>query len=281
LIEAPELAACLTLSKNDFVRTGARGATYLAYRKATQEIVSRQLAIWGDARESESRPRTVRLERDLERVLEDLADDFPLLRSLVDHRRGGQKRLPLPGRGDEQVPGPLFASGVAAAGVNDAASAGGFDEPEVDGKTSPSGGGRERPPVEGEPEEALPPQQEMEPGEGHAMGEAAVGTLSPVPGRRRPARYGLMVQFESRPGDTELARLVDNTIWINEAHTAYTRALASRSVGYHIALSVALALAPLASDTTDEHAFITRFLSHWGSAPTSRARARNRRRGRT
>ena len=59
LIEAPDLAACLTLSKNDFIRTGARGASYLAYRKAIQEVVSRQLAEWGDARDAEARPRTV------------------------------------------------------------------------------------------------------------------------------------------------------------------------------------------------------------------------------
>ena len=105
LIEAPDLAACLTLSKNDFIRSGARGASYLAYRKAIQEVVSRQLAEWGD-RDAEARPRMARLERDLERVLEDLADDFPLLRSLVDRRTGGQKRLPMPGKGGERVPTP-------------------------------------------------------------------------------------------------------------------------------------------------------------------------------
>ena len=106
LIEAPDLAACLTLSKNDFIRTGTRGATYLAYRRASQELVSRQLTVWGDSRDMDARPRTVRLERDLERVLEDLADEFPLLRSLVDHRAGGQKRLPLPGRGRRSSPRP-------------------------------------------------------------------------------------------------------------------------------------------------------------------------------
>ena len=110
MIEAPDLAACLTLSKNDFIRTGPRGASYLAYRKAIQEVVSRQLAEWGDGRDVETRPRTARLERDLERVLEDLADDFPLLQSLVDRRTGGQKRLPMPGRGEERVPPALFAN---------------------------------------------------------------------------------------------------------------------------------------------------------------------------
>jgi hypothetical protein len=71
LLEAPDLAACLTLSKNDFIRSGARGAAYLAYRKAVQEAVSRQLSEWGDRNDEEARPRMVRLERDLERVLEE------------------------------------------------------------------------------------------------------------------------------------------------------------------------------------------------------------------
>jgi hypothetical protein len=97
-----------------------------------------------------------------------------------------------------------------------------------------------------------------------------------VAGRRRPARYGLLVQFESRPADSELARLVDSTIWVNDAHPAYTRAVSSRSHGYHTALAVALALAPLAVETRDEHAFITQFLAHWGSAPSPK-RLKNRR----
>jgi hypothetical protein len=87
-----------------------------------------------------------------------------------------------------------------------------------------------------------------------------------VAGRRRLARYGLLVQFESRPADGELAHLVDSTIWINDAHPAYARAVASRSLGYHMALAVALALAPLAVEARDEHTFITQFLAHWGSA---------------
>ncbi|MGH7553609.1 MAG: ATP-binding protein, partial [Longimicrobiales bacterium] len=49
LVEVPALAECLTLNKADFIRTGQRGATYLAYRKAVQEAVSAQLAEWGDA----------------------------------------------------------------------------------------------------------------------------------------------------------------------------------------------------------------------------------------
>jgi hypothetical protein len=147
LVEAPDLAACLTLSKNDFIRTGPRGATYLAYRKAIQEVVSRQLAQWGDMRDAEARPRVVRLERDLERVLEDLADDFPLLRSLVDRRPGGQKRLPLPGRGDDRVPGTLFANLPAG------------HAPGQDGGTPRSTRSRPPPSPDGEPEPASPGEE--------------------------------------------------------------------------------------------------------------------------
>jgi Histidine kinase-, DNA gyrase B-, and HSP90-like ATPase len=284
LIEAPDLAACLTLSKSDFIRTGPRGASYLAYRKAIQEVISRQLAAWGDARETDARPRTVRLERDLERVLEGLADDFPLLRSLVDRRPGGQKRLPLPGRGDERVPGALFAN--VSGGDNDATEG---DRSAGAHPGRPAGGEQPSPPEPPDPgarpeevplPEAAPRQDSDHDAGGDARDlEATVGTLSTVSGRRRPARYGLLVQFESRPDDAELGRLVDSTIWINDAHPAYLRATASRSVGYHIALSVALALAPLAVEARSEHGFITQFLSHWGGAADPATGARASRRG--
>jgi Histidine kinase-, DNA gyrase B-, and HSP90-like ATPase len=253
LIEAPDLAACLTLSKNDFIRSGAPGASYLAYRKAIQEVISRQLAEWGDRSDAETRPRTARLERDLERVLEDLADAFPLLRSLVDRRAGGQKRLPMPGSGDERVPAPLFA-----------------DLPidrELQGEITAS------PPAGGQP---VPENDAPKPHDRHPHVAESGGALA-VTGRRRAGRYGLHVQFESRADDSELARLVDSTVWFNDAHPAYTRAVASRSLGYHTALGVALALAPLAVGPRDEHLFITQFLAHWGSAqPANRMTGRRR-----
>ena len=276
LIEAPDLAACLTLSKNDFIRSGTRGASYLAYRKAIQEVVSRQLATWGDLRDGEARRRTARLERDLERVLEDLADEFPLLRSLVDRRRGGQKRLPMSGKGDEQVPGPLFAK--LAAGKQPAGDETGRAEPE---STTPQESAQPQPTPGPQEEAEQPPIGEatppMPPVEQAADALASIGTLDTVSGRRRPARYGLLAQFESRPGDSELARLVDSTVWINDAHPAYARALASRSVGYHTALAVALALAPLAVEACDEHQFITQFLAHWGGAHAPGRTRRKRR----
>jgi hypothetical protein len=288
VIEVPELAACLTLSKNDFIRSGARGAAYLAYRKAIQEVVSRQLAEWGDRRDAEAQPRVARLERDLERVLEDLADDFPLVRSLVNRRAGGQKRLPMPGRGDERVPAPLFAN----------VSVG--DESPDGGSSLRAGTTAGRPPESSTPlpesalitpppdvplSEAPPATPEYEARATEQQGQrtadqvaASAGTLDTMAGRRRPARYGLLVQFESRPADRELGRLVDSTIWINDAHPAYTRAVASRSLGYHTSLAVALALAPLAVEATDEHTFITQFLAHWGTAHAEHRTSRRSRR---
>jgi hypothetical protein len=220
LIEAPDLAACLTLNKSDFIRTGPRGATYLAYRKAIQEVVSRQLAAWGDAPDTDAHPRAQRLERDLARVLEDLADEFPLLRSLVDRRPGGQKRLPMPGRGSDAGETPLFEAPAAAAEHEALAP-----QPTEPPSAEPHGSEATSPPEKPESTESEPPvTPEPEPNE-----TSSTATLAGGSGRRRPARYGLLVQFESRPGDSELGRLVDSTLWINDAHPAYTRASASRT----------------------------------------------------
>ena len=81
---------------------GARCVIILTYCKAIQEVVSRQLAEWGDGRDTEARPRMAP-ERDLERVLEDLADAFPLLRPLVDPAPEGRKTPADARPGDERT----------------------------------------------------------------------------------------------------------------------------------------------------------------------------------
>jgi hypothetical protein len=93
------------------------------------------------------------------------------------------------------------------------------------------------------------------------------GTVLPgSSGARRPAHYGLDIQFEDRPDDVDLGRLMESTVWVNRAHPAYRRALASRSIGYHIALSVAMSLAPLAVEAAEQNGFVVAFLSRWGEA---------------
>jgi len=127
-----------------------------------------------------------------------------------------------------------------------------------------------------EVKEAPEPAPEIE-----AAPEPAPSALVVVPvpatrGPRRPARFGLSIRFEERPDDPELARLVESTVLVNEAHPAYRRAAVSRSEGYHIALATAMALAPLAVEPAKEHAFVTAFLSSWGMAVERPKRRRSR-----
>ena len=264
LIEVPALAECLTLNKTDFIRAGPRGAMYLAYRKAIQEAVARQLAEWGDTAESgeRERRRAARpVERDLEAVLMDLADDFPLLASLVEQRAGGQRRLPMAGAG--KGTGDLASGAATGRGIG----------PGRRGRGD-AGGARARPRAAGREATPRRPSRRPLPARRARDGEAR------LPGgrgaERRPGRYGLTIQFEERPDDPELARLVESTVWINEAHPAYRRAAASRAEGYHIALASALALASLAVEPAKEHAFVTAFLASWGAALDRRKPARRR-----
>ncbi len=260
VIEVPALAECLTLNKADFVRTGPRGATYLSYRKAIQEVVSRQLGQWGAERDvADTRRRAARpVERDLERVLMDLADDFPLLSSLVERREGGQRRLPF-GNGAPPEDGASAISASMFARAEDGGDGGGVAEPVLDSLSA-------------EPAESAGAATAAEP---NSVGDApatpaaeSVATITSARGPRKPARYGLAIQFETREGEPELGRLVESTVFVNDAHPAYTRAAASRSEGYHLALAVAMALAPLAVQPHEERAFVTRFLERWGDALT-------------
>jgi hypothetical protein len=113
IIEIPALSQALTLNKGDFVRTGPRGALYLSYRRVIQETVQAQLSRWRDARDvaqDERRKVTRPMERDLQRVLEGLSDSFPLLSSLVEQQRSGQRRIGLPGGAGGSGPGPEAAT---------------------------------------------------------------------------------------------------------------------------------------------------------------------------
>jgi hypothetical protein len=255
LIEVPELAACLTLNKADFIRSGGRGATYLAFRKAIQEAVSRQLAVWGDAPEisGAAPPREVRpLQRDLAYMLEDLAADFPLLASLVEQRAGGQKKLALGGNGDASTERSFVAASLIQQVEDENRIA---DAPRSEAAAS---------------ENSTRPKPAAD-----AIAANSSLRLPARGGSRRPAHYGLDIGFEDRLDDAEIGRLVDSTVWVNRAHPAYRRALASRSIGYHIALAVGLSLAPLAVEPAKEHQFVTAFLSRWGEA-VDKAGARGR-----
>lgn len=224
LVEAPGLAAVLTLNKGDFIRVGKRGALYLAYRKALQEAVGTQLAAWGDAPDTRSVERKSRiLERDLERVLAELADEFPLVATLVDWRRGGQRRMAL-GAGAAETRFAVLAERVKI-----------VDASLTDQTTSP-------------PEPPRPPPEISQPG-----------------GRQKqPAHSGLSIRLETGRGDGPLGRLAESTVWVNDAHPAYHRAVVTHAESYHIALTVGMTLAPLAAESAGIQDFVTTFLARWG-----------------
>lgn len=271
VVEVPALAECLTLNKADFVRTGARGALYLSYRKALQEVVSRQLAAWGAERDGaeNTRRRAARpVERDLERVLVDLADDFPLLASLVERKQGGQRRLPMGGPESETGHSRIAAGVIAGAAPFTAMEDANGDAGNEPSTSVPA----EEPDGQGAPPEPNAASEPSAAGAG-AVAAGAPGAIVTPPatrGPRKPARYALSIQFESRVHDHELAHLVESTVWVNDAHPAYRRAAASRSEGYHLALSVAMALAPLAVEPRDERAFVGSFMERWGQALEAR-----------
>jgi hypothetical protein len=253
LIEAPGLSAALTLNKGDFVRAGRRGITYLAYRKALQEAVQAQLTAWGEARDREdsARRRAARpLEKDLEAVLLDLADEFPALAALVERRPGGQRRLPT---GNAALP---ESAGTAAMMEGPAPIPAASEE---ESASSPPGAGG---PAEATPSGGPQPEAPGPPSLAEGTLPAPAGSGAP----RRPTRYGLAIDFENRPESPDLGRLVESTVLVNTAHPAYLRAVASRSEGYHAALSVGMALAAVAVEPASTQAFLTTFLARWGEA---------------
>ena len=261
LIEAPASRRQPDAQQGRLHPHGTPRRPYLAYRKAIQEVVSRQLADWGDARDAaeDSRRRATRpLERDLERVLLDLADDFPLLATLVERRRDGQRFAP-------DGPDVVRAAGRDAAAVSDTEAATGPEPPPGASEPTPPPALEAKTP---EPD-AAPPGPEPAPAAGPTIGRSR--------GRATPGRLGLGIQFDERPDDPELGRLIESTVSVNDAHPAYRRAAASRAEGYHVALAVAMALAPLTVEPSGEHGFVTTFLPRWGEAVVPRRATRARR----
>jgi hypothetical protein len=269
LIEVPALAGVLTLNKADFVRTGARGATFLQYRKAIQEAVAAQLAVWGEdrgTREEGERRRVRPLERDLRTVLVDLAQDFPMLSSLVERHAGGQRRLPVAAGADGSLRS-LAPEVTAATPASDSSAA----SPEENSGGHPEDEGGAAPGGAPEPDSGPSPRDETSPAP--AAPEGLVDTVGRR--RKRSAHFSLTILEEECPGDPEMARLLETTVRVNILHPAFRRAETTRSLGYHRALCVAMALAPLAVEPAQARDFVSAFLGHWGNVverPSRRTR---------
>ncbi|MBI5511377.1 MAG: ATP-binding protein [Deltaproteobacteria bacterium] len=277
LVEAPALAASLTLNKGDFIRTGARGAAFLSMRKALQEAVGRQLALWGNAPASvEHRRRAKRpIERDVAHVLAGLTADFPLLSSLLERRRETQHRLRLTGTAADAAvtdatlfvaPEPLearteaTADGLTAALVVTDASSGEAPVPAGPPAAPPSAVAADHL-ADGDPT-----------GGAHAAGGPAKAGVRTSRKSTRGKPRGLVIELESVPESLEMARLVESTIFVNTAHPTFERAASTRAEPYHVALATALALSPLATTADHEHEFVNAFMRGWGEAATDKPR---------
>lgn len=263
LIEVPALAEALTLNKADFIRAGSRGATFLAYRKAIQNIVSKQLAEWGtEAKAASARRRRTRpFERDLQSVLADLSRDFPVLAALVDQRSGGQKRLPLGGAAISAKTGPTGSE----VGLDGAEAANAAEDP------LPGPGADETGSAKEDGNLGTAAGMRGQESEGNSAGPSLSASIkgAALPGGRRSRKqghFGLRIRFEERADDPELGRLIESTVWVNASHPAYVRAVSSRSEGYHLALTVAMTLSSLAVEPERAHAFVNSFLRRWGEA---------------
>lgn len=184
VVEIPQLSEILTTNKADFLHDMTSLQKYYRYRKAIQEAIEPILREFGETNVSQKKPeKNMRpLEKEIQRVLGNMLDDFPELSPLLGRRRRGE---PVQGI----IPDPEALSiGKIVDGVDV------MDGPEGGGGEG-SGGEVTKGEMPGERIE--PDSNPVEPGREHK-------------GKRR--RPGLMIGFEDNPDRNDLGWLMENTI---------------------------------------------------------------------
>ena len=211
--------------------------------------MGRQLTAWGDTGRGRGRgPRRASrpIERDLEAVLADLAGSFPLSSPWSSTGSGASARCLRAASGRRRRSRGRHGVVLVAGPV-----------PRRRSRGSQPGSSEAAPPVSRDPRRSGI--------RGVRSGEDPRRPPPRAPGTAG-RRSSLSIQFVERGEDVELgaARRIHDLD--QHAHPAYRRAVASRSEGYHVAVTAALALAPLAVEPAAEHAFVTAFLGSWGAA---------------
>ena len=220
MVEIPALSEILTTNKSDFLKDAASLKKYYKYRKAIQAAVLPILEDLGEKDLSfESDLKRLRpLEREIEKTLGYLLNDFPELTPLVGVRRktAGESVTFSP----EEIPSVGIIHGTEK--IVEATSALFREE----GK----------------------------------KGSAAADVLANKEKKKAP---GLKIGFEENSARPDLARMVQNTIWVNTFHPAYRKSKKEGLEEYHILLCVAWALSGFIEEDRSPQDFISQFLASW------------------
>lgn len=216
LIEIPALSEILTTNKNDFLKDATSLKKYYRYRKAIQEVILPILSEFGEEIISfEKNLKKLRpLEKEIERMLEDVLENFPELTSLVGIKKTNKKT-------SLRLEGPLVSF------------------------------------IDKEKEEIkkLEDLDSSKKDKEHNSQNREKTKKSPV----------LAIGFEENPSKTNLARMIENTIWINTNHPAYQKAKEENLEPYHIFLSLAWALSYFIEENHSPQEFISQFLISWSN----------------
>ena len=80
----------------------------------------------------------------------------------------------------------------------------------------------------------------------------------------RKKESGLRIGFEAGISVESLARLDDDTVWINTQHHAWNKAKREGAENYHVISATAWALSSFLEENRSAQSFVARFLSVWG-----------------
>lgn len=236
VVEVPKFVEILATNKADFEKESSSLAIFYRYRQAVQEAVRPVLRDWGEILLPERRPEPEMrpLEREVERVLEDMLPHFPELGPLLGRGRPGE---PMSGVIPDQAVPPI---GTVAEGV--------------EAMTGTVGGGGEGSGIE--------VAQGNTPGERIEPSSEAKESGRPHVGRRRQAR--IMIARDDTASPEQLGHLEGNTIFVHTTHPAYRKATEGGKENYHAHLTVAWVLASHLEEGKSPLGFVSQYLLLWG-----------------
>ncbi len=236
IVEYPGLSEILTINKADFLKDSKSLQKYYIFRKAVQKELSPILREFGEiSSQPERAEKNLRpLEKEIERVLENMRDNYPELDPLFGRSRKGEKvKGVIPDNEASKV-------GTHAEGV---------------GIMTGTEGGKGKGEGIAVTQGGLPGER-IEPGpEKKESGREHLGR------RKRP---GLMLGFDDNADREEPGWISESIIWINKGHPAYKRTMNTETENYHIVLSVSWVLSNYLEQDKSPQEFINTFLMRWG-----------------